>query len=619
LLVALVVALWVGGYSPIPTGRPASVAALALAGLVIWSYASIAWAGDRGIAVTGANRTLAYLLVFVAVLQGRWSARAAAGFVTLAAAAIVCVGAGDVLHTAFSSHPATAFVDGRLSSPIAYANANAAMFAIAIWPLAYAAAARAVPVPVRAACAGLASVAFDLSLLGQSKGAAIGTGVAAAAYVLCAPRKLRALAPLLLVGAAALAVHSRLFAVYPALIDGGRGGSQAVHSATIALLVAAAMVAVVACTAAVLDRRTTVSAGETLIRVDRAVPALLVIAVVVLGLALLGNPIAAARDGWHAFKHPAQASSAGSHFASSAGNHRYDFWRVSANQFRASPVGGAGVENFGQDYVLTRRSSEEPLYPHSLEAQLLGQTGLVGFSLFALFALSCISFCTRATRDWGVDWAFVPVSSVAVFVYWLAHGSLDWLWEFPLLTGFAFASVAACLSTSPVRKMPARARSTRGVSVAVAAGLLVSTAILVPSWLAARETASAVGSWRTDPATADSSLRRAARLNPLDDEPYVVAATISERRRHWRAAAGMFRLAISRNPRNWYSAFGEGLALAANGRRSASLRFLSTAHRLNPREPIVTDVQQAVRAHRRVDADRVDERLVARAKMLVHF
>src|SRR4051794_24562301 len=44
---------------------PVRVAAILLALFTAWSYVSIAWADDGGIALEGANRTLLYLAVFL--------------------------------------------------------------------------------------------------------------------------------------------------------------------------------------------------------------------------------------------------------------------------------------------------------------------------------------------------------------------------------------------------------------------------------------------------------------------------------------------------------------------------------------------------------------------------
>jgi hypothetical protein len=616
LLVALITALWIGGYPIVPADRMSLALCGSLAGYTIWSYASIGWAADRGIALTGANRTLTYLLIFAAVIQGRWAARTAAAFVVVAAALIVCVGATSFMAKAFSSHPASAFLDGRLSAPISYANANSAMFAIALWPLLVAGASRGVNPFVRALCLGLANVGLGLLLLGQSKGAVIAVAAAAVIYFICARRKLRAILPLAGVAIATLAIHRALLHPYDVLEGGLPGSASTIRSAAMAILLASGCVTVLAWAVSAVDERRDIRTPALFGRVgNRRSLVAVAIGAAVVAIAMIGNPFSLAGNAWHAFKYSPADSHATTHFVSTAGNNRYDFWRVAAKQFLAHPLTGAGAENFSQDYVRQRRSLEEPLYPHSLEAQVLGGTGVIGFMLFGAFCVLGLVACFKAAR--APDRRLLAgCASAPLLVYWLAHASADWLFEFPLLTGFAFIAVASCLPVRPAT--PREPASSFALAAAVATVLVLGAAILIPSWLAARTIGTAIQKWRTDPAGAASDLRRAASLNRLSDQPYVVAATISERRHDWNAAAQSFDRAIDRNPHDWYAQFGEGLALAVTGSRRGALAHLRLAHNLNPREDLVSEVELTVDRHGRVDPARVDAQLIARADALVH-
>ena len=71
---------------------------------------------------------------------------------------------------------------------------------------------------------------------------------------------------------------------------------------------------------------------------------------------------------------------------SGLGSNRYDFYRVSLDEFTAHPVGGIGADNFQQQYLRHGRSSETPRYPHSVELRTLAQTGIVG-ALLAIVGL----------------------------------------------------------------------------------------------------------------------------------------------------------------------------------------------------------------------------------------
>src|SRR5439155_2016395 len=83
---------------------------------------------------------------------------------------------------------------------------------------------------------------------------------------------------------------------------------------------------------------------------------------------------------WRSFKHLPRKDTASSHFFS-LGSNRYDFWRVALDEFRDHPVAGIGARGFYNAYLVEGRSSETPQRAHSLELDVLSETGIVGFVL----------------------------------------------------------------------------------------------------------------------------------------------------------------------------------------------------------------------------------------------
>ena len=65
-----------------------------------------------------------------------------------------------------------------------------------------------------------------------------------------------------------------------------------------------------------------------------------------------------------------------------AGGFRYDLWRIAWDDFKADPLHGLGAGNYGLTYFQKRRTTEPVRQPHSIELQLLGETGLPGLLLF---------------------------------------------------------------------------------------------------------------------------------------------------------------------------------------------------------------------------------------------
>ena len=149
-------------------------------------------------------------------------------------------------------------------------------------------------------------------------------------------------------------------------------------------------------------------------------------------------------------------------FALVSSSGRVDIWRVALDEFRAAPVLGVGADNFVFQYDRLRElDSIRPRHAHSIELQVLGETGFVGGILAfggMLLALGGIMWprCTagwRGAREtwlrrrrstspseanpricnprWGSDsmaygWEMALLVGVA---YWLIHASVDWLWQ----------------------------------------------------------------------------------------------------------------------------------------------------------------------------------------------
>ncbi len=116
------------------------------------------------------------------------------------------------------------------------------------------------------------------------------------------------------------------------------------------------------------------------------------------------------------------------------GTVRYDFWRVALDAFAAHPITGLGQDNFLDYYIPRRRSDQEPSYVHSLELRLLTHTGVVGFVLFAVFLVAALAAALPGRRRAGLE-AAVAGAALLPLVVWVVHGSLDWFWELPALSG----------------------------------------------------------------------------------------------------------------------------------------------------------------------------------------
>jgi O-antigen ligase len=521
------------------------------AAFATWSFLSIAWADARGDAWDSANRTLLYLTVFALFAQPRW--RRAEGAIVLGAFAVVTavLGAGEVIR-GLTGDAAEIFSSGRLAGPIGYENASAALFAAAFWPAIVLVAQSSVQRVARGALLATAGVLLELCVLAQSRGTLIAMTVGLVCAVALTRDRRRLVAALAAVGTAALVSLPALLAVFN---DPPDQGGNALDAAALAMSVSALVLFGAGLASSRLDRflsRPTRAPGAHLAWTAAAVVAVLA----------------------------AGTLAASSRFTAGIESGRYDFWRVALLQVTEHPLQGAGAGNFADDYARKRHRHEQPLYPHSIVLGAFGQTGIVGGLLLLGFLGTALLSVTR-----------VPVSVAAATsaVAWLAHASLDWLWEVPAVTVPAMMCLGLVVSASaPALEFP-RARESSGAARAVAVIAVAAAAVsyALPA-LAAREIERAVRRWDRDRAGALHALDRARSLNPLTDRADLAAGALALHSGDLGQARRAYRRAAGRNGRSWYPQAALGVLDLMDGRRADAVARLRAAQRLNPLEQAVS-------------------------------
>jgi hypothetical protein len=591
-------------FVPAPRPSPAALAAIGLfAAFTAWSYLSISWAGVKGDAWDGANRTLLYLVVYALFALLRWRGTTAAILLGGYALAVGVVGAVALARAASAADPTSAFLLGRFAAPAGYQNADCALFLIAFWPALHLGSTRSVPAPVRALLLAASGVELELALMIQSRATVVAFPLTLLTYLALVPNRARRIlfgfAP-----AIATAVAGRtLLHVFTAIRD-GIGVRDAVVDARNAVLVSALALLVVGLAAAFVDGRVSLSPRASRLgsRVLGDAFAGAIVVAVVVGVVAVGNPAHRLRNAWHQFKHSSNGSTS-SYFANGLGGNRYDIWRVALDEFRAQPLHGVGADNFAVGYLRDRRSVEEPLYPHSLELRLLQQTGIVGAFLFAAFLAFALVQLVPLGRAPPLERG-VAAAAVALFAYWLIHGSVDWFWELPGLAGPAFASLG--LATGLVARAAPEARKPALLAVPAAAVVLAAAVSFALPWLAAKEVQTAAASWRSDPAAAYRRLDRARALNPLSDRPDLVAGAIASRLGDRARMRRSFERALARNRDNWYAWLELAIVDSLDGHRRAALAKLGRAHALDPGEGTISAVAADVRSGRHISTAEID-------------
>jgi tetratricopeptide (TPR) repeat protein len=561
LVAALVVAARRVEWARVP--RPARWALCALALFTAWSFLSIAWAGARGDAWEAADRALVYLVAFTLFAALPWTDTQAVGVLVAFVLATTLAGTwalGDAI-----AGSGQAVQDGRLAGPVGYENATAALMLTAFWPAVLLAARRSSPLALRGLLLAAAGFLLGLAVLAQSRGTLLAGAVSLVLAIALSPERVRVLAAL-------SAVTLTTLLSLPALLDvyAGGGDQAALIRAAVAMTVSSALLLAAGLASGRLDRRLHAPAGRLPLHLPAIAATLLLAAAV-----------------W------TQAGE--TRLAGGAASGRYDFWRVAAGQFADAPLTGAGAGNFTQDYARERKNRELPLYPHSVVWGTLGQTGIVGAGLLACFFAAAVAGLRRvravdAGRYAIAVAAFVPTAA------WLAHASVDWLWEVPAVTAPAFALlglIAGLGFAAGPRGDASRSRRARTAAIAVLAGL-AAVSLALPA-LAARETERAVAAWERDPDAARRALDRAHTLDPLSARADVIAGVLARRDGDLGRARQAFTRALARDPGDWYAQAELALVALGEGRRAAAAARLVVAARLNPLEPAIAEAGAAVR------------------------
>jgi hypothetical protein len=594
----LVVQLLGGGVNL--TAGPATLAAAALACFGGIQLLSITWAHAKGDAWDAGNLTFVYAIVLLLFAGFRGGVRARQALTALVVVAMAALGVATLFS---SSHDISgAFTADRLAAPTGYPNATAALFLLPFWAGVALAGAPRLPVALRGVMLGSAAALAVVAYVPESRGALYIFPIAAALLILLARHRLRTTVALLVAIAPTALLIPALSRPYEAADRAHR--AAATHHAAVLAILAAGAVAVIGTLLAVGDNHVRIGPSRRLQVVTRALAALTIL--ILAGWLATTHPGAHASRLWTSFRSDTSEQPDGTRFGT-LGSNRYDFWRVSLDLTRESPLIGVGAGNFGERYLEHRRSGEQPAYPHSIEMSVLSETGALGTAAFLVFIVAAAVGLAAARRRGSAE-ASVAAGAGTAFAYWMLHGSVDWLWQFPALglTALLLLGLAIAPPTGPPR------RPRRFVAAATA---IVGLSFFLP-WIAARQVAEASGAWQQDPGSADATLGQAFKINPLSDAAAVVAGTIAAQRGEVDRMRLRFEQATSRDSHNWFAQTELAIALAHEGRWGPATRAASAAAALNPREEIARTVLASIRKRRPPALDFVNKAVLLELQAL---
>jgi len=311
------------------------------------------------------------------------------------------------------------------------------------------------------------------------------------------------------------------------------------------------------------------------------------IVLVFVGIAL-GAPERTA-DAWSGFKSSDAPSRGSERLVASAGNGRYQYWSSAIEQFRSEPITGTGAGTF--EYWWSRNGDRDGFVrdAHSLYAQTLGETGLVGFALLMGFLLTTIAAGVnqaRRNRDESSSWLAASLGGCGAL---LVTAAFDWVWQIPVIV-ITFLFLASTLvgfrpsvsesETTPI-PMPFFLR------IALATLAVVATfAVFVP-WASSVLLDSSRSEARAGNLTLAIDTARMARwFSPNTSAPLLQEAQLLELSGQSAMAIAAAERATSNDSANWRAwLILSGIQLRAGQERAAVTSF-QKAESLNPRSTI---------------------------------
>jgi hypothetical protein len=548
---------------------------VSLLALLAWAAASFAWTASREATFEQVIRL--GMLAAAAVVGVAYAARPRAALLLAAGVAVAGAVIVGVMELRLLAGSTDAFVGSRLSWPINYANADAALAWMPVPALATFAAAQPLRPLVRGGFAFFAALALAVGLATQSRGAAIALAGGLVACVLIAQDRGRFALTLLALGVpVAVAV--------PKMVGGDPSSSaDLVRDRGQTALIAGTAAAAFVCGLAMLDRRSRFPFGGREARVALAVWVVALALAAGMFVSTSGRPDTWASARWNEFKnaHSAASTTNATHFGTGVSN-RYDYWRVAWRTFEDKPVAGVGAGAFSVPWFRSRSIDENVTDAHSWQANALAETGLVGLVL-AAFVLLLPLVRIRSARSSSGAWPIAAVALGGVGVYFVIHASLDWLFRIPAVAipGFIVLGALATGGGKPSEV----AFSGRRVRAALAVAAFIVVVLATPAYLSTAAVARAETNAATSTEDALHDLDKAAQLNPFATEPLVVRSTILQLEERPTAALNAAGEATERAPESWAAWLVLASARRAVGDRAASGTALDRAARLNPRAP----------------------------------
>jgi O-antigen ligase len=587
----------------LPTRIPAAGwATIGLLGaFAAWTGLAIGWSESAERSAVELGRVAAYLavLVLAIALQGRTAARHTINGVACAIGLIAVLAVLSRLHPqAFPVNDHFRFLGPgsarKLSYPLNYWNALAAFAAIGI-PLLLAVALGARTLAGQALAAATLPLSALCVYLTISRGGALAVAVGLAAFLVFVPRRLDAVATLL-VSAAGSAILLSATSQRDALVS-GVPTPAALHQGTQML-----WLALVVCGGVALVQ---VAIGLAMRHVERpavlapgrrttAVRALTLLAVAAVIGTAAGVP-GELSSRWQDFKAPngvvAPTSDATvfSRLQAANGNGRYQFWQAALDASATHPWKGIGPGTF--EFWWARHATTDGFIrnAHTLYFETLAETGIIGLALLGGLLLWVLGVAVRRSLRAPAElrlWIAAATGGLAAF---MTSAALEWVWQMAAIAVAVMALAAVIVAgrdDAAPEPPPARRRAVPRVGIALlAAAALGAVVVPLAGAVATRESRAAAAQGHLTAALRHSLTGE--RLQPYAATPQLQRALVLEAAGDLAPAAAAARAATADEPTNWRTWLVLARLDAERGAVTAAIDELRRARRLNPRSTLL--------------------------------
>lgn len=575
----------------LPRRRPRALAWCALglfAAFVAWTALSLGWTESEDKTFADLARVVTYLGVFaLAVFAYDQGARRIVGAVVTAIAAIAGIALLSRLHPTWfpEAGQTAAFLSSgqkRLSYPLNYWNALAALIAMGL-PLMLHVTASAKSVLIRAAAAASLPAMALAGFFTLSRGGIAAAILALAVFFAFTSDRLPKLLTLLVAGAGSAILVSAA-TQRDALQDGlvNVAGRQQGDEMLAIVLAVCFVVGLIQAGLSLTLRKGKRPRWTRVSRKQSFVAASVALVVVLVAAAAVDVP-GRASAGWDEFKEGGGPGRGTERLSSVAGESRYQFWSAAVKQNSTKPLTGTGSGTFEFWWARNGDSSDTVRDTHSLYMQTLGELGVVGLALLVAFlGVVLIGGGYHALHS---DPRQRPLRAavLASCVAFCLTAVVDWIWQIPVLP------VALLLLASAL--MPAGARPAEGrgsafalpVRLAFAAAAVAGiVAIAIPLASATLLRQSEADAREGDLSAALRAARSAQNVQPGAAGPRLQQALLLEAQGAFGPAATAARAATERESTNWRNWLVLSRIEAQQGEAAAAARDYRRAKSLNP-------------------------------------